>query len=119
MAKVKFIKDAFVSKKLFAKKGEIKDIEPDSSVRRWLRRGHELVEDGVKEEVIEESPVVEEEVVESIETAVDLDVMSKDELLVFAEDNAIEIDKRLGVKKIREKIEEWLNDNSEGVEDSF
>lgn len=114
MAKVKFVKDAFVSGELFAKKGDIKDIEPSSSVNRWLKRGHELVGE-------ENKVLVSEPDLKPIEDfpSVDFDAMDKDALISFAEENEIEIDKRLGVKKIKDKIQEWLEENSEDVEDSF
>ena len=42
---IKFHKDAFVSGELYARKGEIKEIDDSKgSATRWLKRGHEEVE---------------------------------------------------------------------------
>jgi hypothetical protein len=53
---------------------------------------------------VEELPVVDESPVKQKEKAVDLDEMSKNELLEYADEHGIEVDRRYGAHKLREVI---------------
>lgn len=99
--KIKFLKDAWVSGELFAKKGDVKDIDNKlGSADRWLKRGHvEYVEEEVK--VVEEEPQLDED------ECLELDKMKKKELLEHAASIGVEIPKEL--KKVDE-IRDFLKD---------
>ena len=123
--KILFTDDAYIGGKLFAKEGDIKEFDDSKgSATRWINRGHkEVCEDTpVKESELEE--VKEEEVKEEskeIETApeesgIDLDSMSKKELLRFAKGKEIDIPK--DVKKVDE-IRNFLKEKDEAIEDAF
>ena len=75
MRKIKFVKEAYVDGEVFAKEGEIKELN-DASADRWIRRGHEEV----KEEIVEQKPKKKksrkkkvEEVVEQKEEVIEIE----------------------------------------------
>ena len=98
--KIKFLEDAFYNKKLFAKKGEVKEME-DSFAQRWLNRGHAFYKEEEKKEEqgAKEAQDVNALLLEFLQGA------KKKELLEFVKDNEILLPEDL---KKAEEIRDFL-----------